>query len=278
VEVKILLLGASGFTGANLLPRLQASGSELYALGSAATTDEAGIRWLTEADLAGARLSELDVIVAVADAGSLASYQADPGASLAIEAANSDLVCSLAVKTGARRVLYISCGAAIYGEGWRDKKKTAFQETEACQPISIFGKCKQAGEMRLIEQMNAAKIGNRLAILRAGNIYGLHAAGNGGLVNTLIEHALGKQPVTIYGDGLCYRDYLYASDLASAVMKAARSEVCGFFNIAAGSSHSILEVAGEVERALGLGLEMQFEAARAFDVKYSAFHIAKAET
>jgi UDP-glucose 4-epimerase len=286
--VRILLLGATGFIGTNLLPGLLASGCEVYAVtrktgapaGVKSTDIAAGLHWLPESSLLeGTKLPPLDAILSAAGVGAPSLFEMDPIAGLEAELQIADRVCQLAVKHQVARIISISSAGAVYGEGWKENRRTTFQEKDICSPISVYGKCKLASEQRLVERLNAARLGDRLVILRVSNIYGLHYHKNGrqGLVNNLIDHALAHQPITIYGDGLIYRDYLYSSDLASAILNALRGKSSGVFNIAAGCSHSILDVIAEVEQAAGEVFQREYAPARGFDVRCSALSIAQAK-
>jgi nucleoside-diphosphate-sugar epimerase len=234
---------------------------------------------LTRTDLADeVAMPPIDAILSVAGNGNPATFEADPSAGLNAESRIADWVCELAVKFNISKVIYLSSAGAVYGEGWRNGEKSVFHEWESCLPISTYGKCKLAGEELLAKELDVAGLQKGLTILRASNVYGLNYAKNGrqGLVNALVDQALNHQPITVYGDGMIYRDYLYSSDLANAIMKILFADTCGIFNIASGNSYSIVDVIEEIENAVGYHLNKRFEPARGFDVRYSGLSISKA--
>jgi UDP-glucose 4-epimerase len=82
------------------------------------------------------------------------------------------------------------------------------------------------------------------------------------LVPLALLAALGrKPPLTIFGDdyatpdGTCLRDYVHVSDLADAHVAALRHLLDGgasmAFNLGAGIAHSVREVIGSAEKAIG---------------------------
>ena len=281
--MKLLVLGASGFVGSNTLGPLADLGCQLYAvqrrihLRPEDLKNE--VRWVGQAELlSGSPEIIPDAILSLAGVGEPAAFEKDPDGALAGELAIADSLAALVCKFRVPRVIYLSSGGAVYGEGWNDGEFRAFQEDEICHPISTYGKCKLAGEERLVQQLEAAGLLDSLAILRASNVYGLNYAKSGrqGLINALIERSLDGRPVTVYGDGLVYRDYLFADDLAIAIRRVLQTSTPGIFNIAAGRSHSILEVIECVERTIGSRLERRFEPPRGIDIRYSALSVHKA--
>jgi UDP-glucose 4-epimerase len=281
--VNIILLGATGFIGSNIISQLVDSGCEVFAFirqaNRSSNLQVAGVHWLTRTDLVNeVAMPPIDAILSAAGNGNPAIFEADPSAGLDAESRIADWLCELAVKFNVSKVVYLSSAGAVYGEGWRNSVKSAFHELDPCLPISTYGKCKLMGEELLAKKLDAAGLQKGMTILRASNVYGLHYAKNGrqGLVNALVDQALSHQPITVYGDGMIYRDYLYSSDLANAIMRILLADSCGIFNIASGISYSIIDVIEEIENAVGYHLNKRFEPSRGFDVRYSGLSISKA--
>jgi UDP-glucose 4-epimerase len=280
--VKLIVLGATGFIGSNVLSPLLDFGCQVFAVARQPdrlrNVDGTCLRWLTPLELERTTLPSIDAILSVAGIGNPATFEADPADASNAECRVTDLVCELALKYQVPKIIYLSSGGTVYGEGWKDGKGSVFDESDTCTPISTYGKCKCDAEKRLAKQLESTGLLHGLMILRASNVYGLHYAKHGrqGLVNALVEQVLQGRPIAIYGDGLIYRDYLCASDLASAIIKALNADAWGVFNIASGVSYSIMDVVKEFEKAVGHPLETRFQPARGFDVKYSALSIRKA--
>jgi len=97
-------------------------------------------------------------------------------------------------------------------------------------------------------------------------------------VNTIfIENAKANQPLTVYGDGSQTRDFVYVSDVASAVYAALTCGVDGeFFNIGTGRAVSINELAEAVKDLTGSNAPVKHEAARVGDIRHSYAETQKA--
>lgn len=283
--MRIVMLGATGFVGKNVLPLLVEAGIEVYAvtreLPEASSNVRNGVHWVrTPSLLDGSSFPHFDAIISVAGVGNPSSFEINPTAALAAEKSIADLVADLTVRFKIGRTIYLSTAGAAYGDGWRNGERIVFNETDLCSPISAYGKAKLSAEQRLMAHLNDAMLLSSVAIIRATNIYGHYytKGGRQGLVNALVEQARQREPITIYGDGQIYRDYLYSGDLADALIKSIQSDAAGIFNIGAGLTHSILEVVSEVEKVAGRKFERKFLPSRGFDAKYAAVSIEKART
>jgi UDP-glucose 4-epimerase len=94
--------------------------------------------------------------------------------------------------------------------------------------------------------------GREYAALRFGNVYGPRQDphGEAGVVAIFCGRILDNRPLTVFGDGLQTRDYVYVDDVAHAVWLAStkslpekgRLDARGF-NIGTGKGTSVLEIA-----------------------------------
>ena len=80
----------------------------------------------------------------------------------------------------------------------------------------------------------------------------------------------GRTP-TIYGDGLQSRDFVYVSDVANALMRAADTPgVSGrVYNVGTGGSVNLLELVAELNAALGTAVVPAHGPPRLGDVRHS---------
>lgn len=138
------------------------------------------------------------------------------------------------------RVVFVSTGGAIYGEG--EGQDLPLGEGAPIAPMSAYGQSKFAAEgyLALYERL----YGLSTVALRLGNIYGprqdpLGEAGVVAIFCGLVES--GGQP-TVYGDGTQTRDYIYVSDVVDAALAAADSRIGGAVNIGTGREASVLEL------------------------------------
>ena len=123
-----------------------------------------------------------------------------------------------AAETG--RVVFVSTGGAIYGEG--EGQQLPLDETAAIAPLSAYGQSKFAAEgyLALYERL----YGLSSLALRLGNVYGPRQdpLGEAGVIAIFCGLlAAGGRP-TVYGDGTQTRDYIYVGDVVAAAIAAAR--------------------------------------------------------
>ena len=79
--------------------------------------------------------------------------------------------------------------------------------------------------------------------LRFGNVYGPRQDphGEAGVVAIFCGRILDNRPLTVFGDGLQTRDYVYVGDVARATLQAQGQEG-GVFNVGTGRETSVLEL------------------------------------
>ena len=79
--------------------------------------------------------------------------------------------------------------------------------------------------------------------LRLFNVYGLRSRTSGtygAVLGVFLKQKLSHKPLTIVGNGQQTRDFIYVSDVVSAIIKSMNSKIKGeVFNIGSGKTHSI---------------------------------------
>jgi len=136
-----------------------------------------------------------------------------------------------------KRFLYLS-SAAVYGE----PNSLPVSEGHRIAPISFYGMSKLVGE-NYCGLFNSV-YGLRTISLRLFNVYGPRQSHGpyAGVITSFVDRLLrGKRPI-IYGDGLQTRDFIHVSDVAHAMISAAKcnGDVDGrVFNIGSGSATKI---------------------------------------
>jgi UDP-glucose 4-epimerase len=128
-----------------------------------------------------------------------------------------------AVRSSVRLVLFASTGGAMYGE--QDLLPTP--ETTFPAPVSPYGVAKLAVERYL--HAYRAMHGLRSVVLRYANVYGprQNPHGEAGVVAIFARAVLDGRPLTINGDGLQTRDYVYVADVVHANMRALETAEIG---------------------------------------------------
>ena len=173
--------------------------------------------------------------------------------------------------------VFMSTGGALYG----DPERVPCGEDDPAAPLSVYGASKLAAERYV--RLLAGGVGMRHTVLRPGNIYGprqdSHGDG-GGVITVFLDRMLGGQPVTVFGDGLQERDYVYVDDVVEVAMLAAgRTESGGpdTFNLGAGVGTTVLRVYELLAQATGIAPGVVHEPPREGEVRRIALDASRAE-
>ncbi|HWT91265.1 MAG TPA: NAD-dependent epimerase/dehydratase family protein [Solirubrobacterales bacterium] len=288
--MKCLVTGGAGFIGSNLVDALLARGDEVTVVDNLTT----GRRVNLEPGLAaGAELVELDirdaealsrltgekrpeVVFHLAAQIDVRKSLADPFFDAAVNVGGTANVLEAARLAECGRVVSISTGGAIYGEG--EGQQLPLTEEAPIAPMSAYGQSKHAAEgyVALYERL----YGLSGVSLRLGNVYGPRQdpLGEAGVI-AIFCGALkeGKRP-TIFGDGTQTRDYIYVGDVVSAALAAGDSEATGPINVGTGRETTVLELVDAL-RELGDrdDFEPEFAPARTGEVQAISIDAGRAE-
>jgi len=108
--------------------------------------------------------------------------------------------------------------------------------------------------------------------LRYFNVYGPRQNPNSeyaAVIPLFISNILNNNPPVIYGDGNQTRDFIFIKDVIQANILAAESEATGVFNIGAGHSTTVNELAKVIISILGRDLHPIYKEARPGDIRNS---------
>ncbi|HUQ14851.1 MAG TPA: NAD-dependent epimerase/dehydratase family protein [Gemmatimonadales bacterium] len=180
---------------------------------------------------------------------------------------------------GVRRVVFASSGGVVYG----DPEVVPTPETAPKAPISPYGVSKLAGEyyMRAL----AALRGFEAVAMRYANVFGPRQdpKSEAGVVSIFVSRLLEDRPLTVFGNGLQTRDYVFVRDVARANVLASTAAVpagsdidATAFNIATGTQRNVLELAESVGQVMGCKPEVEFAPARAGELFRSSLDVSKA--
>ncbi|HKO37179.1 MAG TPA: NAD-dependent epimerase/dehydratase family protein [Solirubrobacterales bacterium] len=288
--MKALVTGGAGFIGSNLVDALLARGDRVTVVDDLSTGRRVN---LDGALAAGAELAELDiregealsrlarerqpeVVFHLAAQIDVRKSLADPFFDAAVNVGGTANVLEAARDSGCGRVVSISTGGAIYGEG--EGQRLPLTEDAPIAPMSAYGQSKHAAEgyVALYERL----YGLSGVSLRLGNVYGPRQdpLGEAGVI-AIFCGALkeGRRP-TIFGDGTQTRDYIYVGDVVAAAIAAGESTVTGPINVGTGRETSVLELVDALRELGGAeGFEPEFAAARTGEVQRITIDAGRAE-
>jgi UDP-glucose 4-epimerase len=158
---------------------------------------------------------------------------------------------------------YISSGGTVYGE----PESTPVAETAATRPVGAYGRLHLACEEEI--ERHRAEHGLQARILRCATVYGENQQpdrGQGAVVTFLhrVEHNL---PIDLYGGGTTVRDYVYAGDVARALVDLLdREPEPTVVNVGSGVGTSLAELMRMVEAQVGRPARIEPHPERSFDV------------
>jgi UDP-glucose 4-epimerase len=178
-------------------------------------------------------------------------------------------VLKAALDAGVRRVVHAS-SSSVYGGA----APLPTSESAPTRPRSPYAVSKLAAEEYC--RVFAELYGLETVALRYFNVYGPRQRPDAtyAAVIPLFTDALlnGREPV-VHGDGLQSRDFTYISDVVAANLAAANApaESCAgrVYNIAGGTSWSLLDVLRVLGELLGVEPHPRFVEERAGDVRHS---------
>jgi UDP-glucose 4-epimerase len=158
---------------------------------------------------------------------------------------------------------YLSSGGTVYGEPAR----VPVREVDPTAPISAYGKLHLACE----EMISAARrnSGLRARVLRCATVYGEHQQPNRGqgAIVTFLHRIENGEPIDLFGGGSTVRDYVYAGDVAAAIIETMDTEgEPDVVNVGSGGGTSLLEVLRLAEAQVGREANVVAHPERGFDV------------
>ena len=230
-------------------------------------------------DIRGEELSEAaakfepEVVFHLAAAASVRASVDDPLHDASVNVLGTVNVLLAARDGGARKVVFVSSGGAMYGQA----EKLPATERTARKPQSPYGVSKKVVEdyFRLFKE----SFGLDYLILAPSNIYGPRQDphGEAGVVSIFGDAMLsGKRP-HIFGDGQATRDYLFVEDTVDACIKAAHKGSGRLFNIGTGVETSVLELFEVIASEVGFKRPPEMVAPRAGNVERSALDASMAK-
>jgi UDP-glucose 4-epimerase len=277
--VRILVTGGAGFIGSVTVARLLQGGHDVRVYDNLSTGNRRAIHEdarLIEGDLHDYErliraLDGVEGIVHFAGRISVAESVEKPSLYYQVNVGGTQNLLDAVAAQGNLEAFVFSSSAAVYG----DPEETPIEETAPLRAVNPYGETKLIVED--LVRAYAGRFGFSWSALRYFNAagaegeFGEHHDPESHLIPNVVDAALGRRSLTIYGfdypttDGTCIRDYVHVSDLADAHALALERKVSGAFNIGSGSGHSNLEIIRAVEAAAGSKIEYEKGPRRAGD-------------
>jgi UDP-glucose 4-epimerase len=284
----ILITGGAGFIGRHLVERLlQNNDSKIIiidnlsnsAKGALSNTENRRIVFYKE-DLRNKetisdiiKREKVDICVHLAAKISVADSVKNPEDTITVNVNGTFSVLDACAHNNVKKFIFAS-SAAVYG----DAKVIPITERCSLNPLSPYAASKVAGETLCASYVKSGKIKNAIS-LRFFNVYGKGQSPQyAGVITKFAQRLSKKLPPVILGDGKQTRDFIFAGDVAKAIICAIDVETSDVFNIGTGIPISVNQLANIMIRSFGLDIEPQYLKREAFDIIHSYANIQHAKT
>ncbi len=173
--------------------------------------------------------------------------------------------------------LVFASSAAVYG----NKTQLPIKEEQQTVPISPYGLQKLVSEQ--YANLFAENVGISFIALRLFNVFGPRQDSNSpysGVISIFSKAIQNDLPITIYGDGLQTRDFIYVKDVAVAFTKALTVPLhkgfCLSCNVGTSQKTSLLELVDILKNCCyQSNSKIHFKTARPGDIQDSQADITK---
>jgi nucleoside-diphosphate-sugar epimerase len=272
--MRVLVTGGAGFIGSHIVEYFQdkAEVRVLDNLRSGFKRNLAGFRHefirASVLDRAAVRraMKSVDFVFHLAAMVSVPESMQKPIECNEINSAGTLVVLEEAARAKVKKLVF-SSSAAIYG----DNPAVPKVETMLPEPKSPYAITKLDGEFYC--KMFTEEGHLPTTSLRYFNVFGPRQdpkSQYAAAVPIFIDRAVNNRPLTIFGDGMQTRDFIYVRDVVAAnAFFAIQSPVTGVFNVAYGQSVTINDLAKVVCRLVGSRAKVCHTSWRVGDVKHS---------
>lgn len=257
-----LVTGGAGFIGSHLVDKLSKT-YNVHVIDNLATGDKTFVPKNIPLYIEDVRNKDKirsivqkvkpDIIFHIAGQASNINSFSDPHFDIDVNFKGTVNVVLAALETGVTRFLYASSMTA-YGH----PDSLPVSETHSCKPVSYYGISKYAAErfVHATASRTDLKKPFNVTSFRMFNVYGPRQSLTNsyqGALAIFIGNVLRNEPVTIYGDGLQTRDFIFVEDVIDAWTRAIDKPNCfqQVYNLGNGKQISVKDMVKAVIQAAG---------------------------
>jgi len=279
-----LVTGGCGFIGSHLAESLERDGHSVRVLDDLSTGKRDNLSataQLLVGDVADAALvaRAMDGVDGCFHLAAIASVERGNLDWLGTHRANQ--TGAIAVFDAARRpdatgipVVYAS-SAAVFG----DEPTMPLTEASPVRPLSAYGADKLGCELHA--RVAGVVHGVPTAGMRFFNVYGPRQdpkSPYSGVISIFCDRLGAHRPITIFGDGLQTRDFVYVADVVAslrAAMGSLTTVKTAVYNVCTGRSTSVVDLAHTIAGLCGIAADISFATPRAGEIRVSLGSPAK---
>lgn len=260
--MKVLVTGGSGFIGSHVVDKLIDKGINVRVYDTIIPVFRKDTEFYHGSilDLAalGFAMNGVDAVMHLAAVADVREVYNDPYYSENINVRGTMNVLEAARKAGVKRIIYGST-TWVYSEAESD---LVDESASLHSPRHLYTATKLAGEYYC--QSYNRLYGLEATILRYGIPYGPRAR-DGAVIPIFVKKALNGEPLTIAGDGMQFRKFIYVEDLAEGNVLALKTTAKNkIYNLDGIEKISIKQIAEAVKKAIG-GVDVVYTSARPGD-------------
>jgi len=247
--MKALVTGGAGFIGSHVVDKLRGRGVNVRVFDMVMPTFRSDIEFYQGSllDLQALRMaiSGIDVVFHLAAIADVKDVFEEPHYSESINVRGTINVLEAARKAKVRRLVYGST-TWVYSEV---SESHVDEETSLRPPSHLYTATKIASEYYC--QCYSKLYNVPTTILRYGIPYGPRAR-DGAVVPIFVEKAISGKPLTIAGDGLQFRKFVYVEDLAEGNVLALKPNAENrTYNLDGAEKVSIKQIAETIQKLIG---------------------------
>lgn len=281
--MRILVTGGAGFIGSHVVNKLIKEKQQVVVLDDLS----GGLREHLPADAAFVQLDvrnaaaqdyiaegHFDAIIHLAAQTMVDASIREPQMDEQVNIGGVVNVLEGARRGGVRRVLF-SSSAAVYGDA--ADEDLPIREEHLLEPLSFYGLSKLTTESYLA--LYHRYFGMEYVVFRFANVYGERQGngGEGGVISIFCKKLAAHEGITIFGNGLQTRDFVYAGDVANALWQGLMTDHPNtVYNISTQTETSLIELVSILNAIAGTKCQTIFAPPRAGDIFRSVLNCRKA--
>ena len=259
--MRIMVTGGAGFQGSHLVEKWVGDGHDVTVLNTyseeaegnlASIAKTVSVVWgsVTDREVVQKSVRGHDVVVHLAARINVDESFASPRSFVDVNVVGTSNVLEAIRQTGARMIFASTCEVYGYAE------ESPVSEDASLRPHSPYAASK-AGADRMCFAYYMS-YGLDVTILRPCNVYGeRQKSGQGGAVIPIFaSRAASGKPLTVFGTGTQWREYIHVRDLVTAYDLVLRErELAGAaLNVGTGETPSIQEIADFIADKMGVSI------------------------